>query len=51
MPAYAHVCALPDDAAVFELDQPEAQPQPVRRDALAWWTSQRSAGRVSNRSR
>ena len=33
--AYAHVCALPDEAAVLEFDQPEVQQ--VRRDALAWW--------------
>jgi hypothetical protein len=33
--AYAHVCALPDAAAVLEFDQPEVQQ--VRRDALAWW--------------
>ncbi len=33
--AYAHVCALADDAAVLEFDQPEVQQ--VRRDALAWW--------------
>jgi len=33
--AYAHVCALPDDAAVLEFDHPEVQQ--VRRDALAWW--------------
>ena len=33
--AYAHVCALSDDAAVLEFDQPEVQQ--VRRDALAWW--------------
>ena len=33
--AYAHVCALADDDAVLEFDQPEVQQ--VRRDALAWW--------------
>ena len=33
--AYAHVCALPDAAAVLAFDQPEVQQ--VRRDALAWW--------------
>lgn len=33
--AYAHVCALTDDEAVLEFDQPEVQQ--VRRDALAWW--------------
>jgi len=33
--AYAHVCALTDDAAVLEFDHPEIQQ--VRRDALAWW--------------
>ena len=33
--AYAHVCALPDESAVLEFDQPEVQQ--VRRDALAWW--------------
>lgn len=33
--AYAHVCALTDEAAMLEFDQPEVQQ--VRRDALAWW--------------
>jgi len=33
--AYAHVCALTDEVAVLEFDQPEVQQ--VRRDALAWW--------------
>ncbi len=33
--AYAHICALPDVAAVLEFDQPEVQQ--VRRDALGWW--------------
>jgi len=33
--AYAHVCALPDAAAVVAFDQPEIQQ--VRRAALAWW--------------
>ena len=33
--AYAHVCALADDAARLPYDQPEVQG--VRRDALAWW--------------
>jgi len=33
--AYAHVCALPDEAAAVPYDQPEVQQ--VRRDALAWW--------------
>lgn len=33
--AYAHVCALGDEAAALEFDQPEVQQ--VRRDALAWW--------------
>lgn len=33
--AYAHVCAVADDGAVLEFDQPEVQQ--VRRDALAWW--------------
>jgi len=33
--AYAHVCALPDEAAKLAYDQPEVQG--VRRDALAWW--------------
>jgi len=34
-PAWAHVCALPDEAARMPFDQPEVQQ--VRRDALAWW--------------
>lgn len=33
--AYAHVCALPDEAAKLAYDQPEVQG--VRRDALGWW--------------
>lgn len=33
--AYAHVCALSDEDAALEFDQPEIQH--VRRDALAWW--------------
>ncbi len=33
--AYAHVCALPDEAARLPYDQPEVQH--ARRDALAWW--------------
>ncbi|MDQ3608932.1 MAG: hypothetical protein M3459_08535 [Actinomycetota bacterium] len=33
--AWAHVCALPDEGARIQYDQPEAQQ--VRRDALAWW--------------
>ncbi len=33
--AYAHVCAVTDDDAALEFDQPEVQQ--VRRDALAWW--------------
>ena len=33
--AWAHVCALADDAAKLPFDQPEVQQ--VRRDALAWW--------------
>lgn len=33
--AYAHVCALPDEAARLAYDQPEVQG--ARRDALAWW--------------
>jgi hypothetical protein len=33
--AYAHVCALPDAAALLPYDHPEVQQ--VRRDALAWW--------------
>jgi len=33
--AWAHVCALTDDAARMQFDQPEVQQ--VRRDALAWW--------------
>ena len=33
--AYAHVCALPDEAARLPFDTPEVQQ--ARRDALAWW--------------
>src|SRR5262249_31822013 len=33
--AYAHVCALADDAARVPYDEPEVQG--ARRDALAWW--------------
>jgi hypothetical protein len=33
--AYAHVCALVEDAARLPYDQPEVQG--VRRDALSWW--------------
>ncbi len=33
--AYAHVCAMADDDAGLEFDQPEIQQ--VRREALAWW--------------
>jgi len=33
--AWAHVCALPDDAARLPYDMPEVQQ--ARRDALAWW--------------
>ncbi len=33
--AWAHVCALADDAARLRFDEPEIQQ--VRRDALAWW--------------
>ena len=33
--AWAHVCALPDDAARVPFDFPEIQQ--MRRDALAWW--------------
>jgi len=33
--AFAHVCALADEAAAVPYDQPEVQQ--VRRDALAWW--------------
>lgn len=33
--AFAHVCALADEAARLPFDQPEVQQ--VRRDALAWW--------------
>lgn len=33
--AWAHVCALPDEGARIQYDQPEVQQ--VRRDALAWW--------------
>jgi hypothetical protein len=32
---FAHVCALPDDAAKVPFDQPEVQE--ARRAALAWW--------------
>ena len=35
MPAWAHVCALPDEGAQLPYDTPEVQR--VRRDALAWW--------------
>lgn len=35
--AWAHVCALPDDDARIQFDQPEVQQ--VRRDALQWWIS------------
>jgi hypothetical protein len=34
-PAYAHVCALPEDDAKLPFDFPEIQQ--VRRDALGWW--------------
>ena len=34
VPAWAHVCALRDDAAGLPYDTPEVQG--VRRDALAW---------------
>jgi hypothetical protein len=33
--AWAHVCALADDAAALRFDEPEVQQ--ARRDALAWW--------------
>ena len=33
--AYAHVCALPDEDASVQFDQPEVQH--ARREALAWW--------------
>lgn len=33
--AFAHVCALADEAAQLPFDQPEVQQ--VRRDVLAWW--------------
>jgi hypothetical protein len=33
--AYAHVCAVVDDAAKLPFDTPEVQQ--ARRDALAWW--------------
>ena len=33
--AWAHVCALPDEAAKLPYDMPEVQQ--ARRDALAWW--------------
>jgi len=33
--AWAHVCALANDAARVRFDEPEIQQ--VRRDALAWW--------------
>jgi len=33
--AFAHVCALADDAAALRFDEPEVQQ--ARRDALAWW--------------
>lgn len=33
--AYAHVCALTDEAAAIPYDQPEVQQ--ARRDALQWW--------------
>ena len=35
MRAWAHVCALADDAARLPFDTPEVQQ--ARRDALAWW--------------
>lgn len=34
-PAFAHVCALADPAALLPFDTPEVQQ--ARRDALAWW--------------
>lgn len=33
--AYAHVCALADERASVQFDQPEIQQ--ARRDVLAWW--------------
>jgi hypothetical protein len=33
--AWAHVCALPGEAALLPYDMPEVQQ--VRRDVLAWW--------------
>ncbi|MGI8728926.1 MAG: hypothetical protein ACR2LK_02860 [Solirubrobacteraceae bacterium] len=33
--AWAHVCALADERARIQFDQPEVQQ--ARRDALAWW--------------
>jgi hypothetical protein len=41
---FAHVCALPDDAARLPFDQPEVQQ--ARRDALAWWIPLLGAGLV-----
>lgn len=35
--AFAHVCALPDEAARIPFDATEVQQ--ARRDALAWWIS------------
>ena len=35
VPAYAHVCALPDKRAALRYDEPEVQQ--ARRDALTWW--------------
>ena len=35
VPAFAHVCALPDKEAALRYDEPEVQQ--ARRDALAWW--------------
>ena len=35
VPAWAHACALRDDAAGLPYDTPKVQG--VRRDALAWW--------------
>jgi hypothetical protein len=35
VPAFAHVCALPDAAARLRYDEPEVQQ--ARRDALAWF--------------
>jgi hypothetical protein len=37
-PAWAHVCALADEEARVQFDQPEVQQ--ARRDALAWWIPQ-----------